>query len=154
MHLQGKKASALMTSSTEETLAQLADLALSEPVKPDPSLHQPGVTVQLEAAVISPARDSAEAVAAVVGKTVTPSEQGKYPTRETREVARVCLPSLNPEVLRTAAERHRQAQMSPYLHQVTAGTGSVLQCTMYIAHFFQYTLSQPTTPPCSAVDHG
>ena len=125
-HLQGKKASALMSSSTEETLTQLASLALSDPLKPEPSLGQPGVTVQLEAAVISPARDSAEAVAAVVANTVTPSEQGKYPTREAREVARVCLPGLNPEVLRTAAERHRQAQMSPYLHQVTDRTGSFL----------------------------
>lgn len=67
-----------------------------------------------------------EAVSAVAAGAATPSEQGKYPAKKNGDVKNgtkykslgAVIPTVNNEVLKTAAERHRQASMSPLLYQL------------------------------------
>merc|ERR1719192_914556 len=69
--------------------------------------------------------DSQEAVAAVASNTAKASEDGKYPKKDSKTEKIPHLPPVNGEGLRTAAERHRQGQMVPALHQLLT-TGELL----------------------------
>lgn len=55
------------------------------------------------------------------GVDVAPSEEGKYPTKKSTPPPppkSINIPDCHPEIHRTAIERHRQSQMSPYVHQL------------------------------------
>merc|ERR1719357_169208 len=113
MVTQGKKVPQLINSETEDALDQLSSMTLAD-IKDESGDFKDDVKNDA-------VRDSQEAVAAVATNTAKPSEQGKYPTRESK-MFKAQIPPVNSEVLRTAAERHRQAQMSPYLyHLLTTG---------------------------------
>lgn len=109
----GKKSVSLVSKETEETAEKLANLVLSEDKEEEMDKHV--------------ADDNNDAVAAVANKSVKPSENGKYPTNNKDKIKekireKACIPTVNNEVVRTAAERHRQAAMSPYLyHLLTTG---------------------------------
>ena len=105
MVTQGKKAAALIAGEAEEAAEQLAGMTLEET---DINIEPSGI-------VKDAATDSREAAAAVAANTARASEQGKYPAREAAEAV---IPTVSAEVLRTAAERHRQGCMVPALHQL------------------------------------
>ena len=108
----GKKIATIVSKETDETAERLANLALGE---------------EKDAKDI--ATDSMEAVAAVASNSVKPSENGKYPTKDMRKNSPIrdkpVIPVVNSEVVKTAAERHRQACMSPYLYNLLT-TGEIL----------------------------
>ena len=55
------------------------------------------------------------------GVDVAPSEEGKYPTKKASPPPppkSINIPDCHPEIHKTAIERHRQSQMSPYVHQL------------------------------------
>lgn len=55
------------------------------------------------------------------GVEVKPSEDGRYPNKDgkgAKIVRPIRIPDAHPEVYKTALERHRQAQMSPYVYQL------------------------------------
>ena len=104
-----------VTKETEETAKKLASLVLSDKDDKEP----------LEKDIVA---DNLEAVTAVANNSVKPSEAGKYPTKdEIKKSARtkVCIPTVNGEVARTAQERHRQGTMSPSLYNLLT-TGEIL----------------------------
>lgn len=115
MVTQGRKASALITGQSEEVVEQMGNLSLGSTVKGDEE------TVPK----LDPGKDSQEAVAAVASNTAKASEDGKYPEKDSKIEKTPHLPPVNGEVLRTAAERHRQGQMVPALHQLLT-TGELL----------------------------
>ena len=62
--------------------------------------------------------DTVDLVHAVAsGTVVEASAEGKYPGKESSLEA-IVIPTAPPDVKRTAAERHRQGQMSPYIYQI------------------------------------
>ena len=62
--------------------------------------------------------DTVDLVQAVAsGTDVEASAEGKYPGKESSLEA-IFIPTAPPDVKRTAAERHRQGQMSPYIYQI------------------------------------
>ena len=110
MVTQGRKASALITGQTEEVAEQMGNLSLDSTFKGNES--------EANERKLDLAKDSNEAVAAVASNTAKASEAGKYPVKEDKAEKTAHLPPVNGEVLRTAAERHRQGQMVPALHQL------------------------------------
>ena len=110
MVTQGRKASALITGQTEEVAEQMGNLSLDSTFKENES--------EATERKLDLAKDSNEAVAAVASNTAKASEAGKYPVKEDKAEKTAHLPPVNGEVLRTAAERHRQGQMVPALHQL------------------------------------
>ena len=109
---QGRKSSATINGQSEEVVEQMGSLSLREKAK-ETLPKQDLVT------------DSQEAVAAVASNTAKASEDGKYPKKDSKTEKIPHLPPVNGEVLRTAAERHRQGQMVPALHQLLT-TGELL----------------------------
>jgi len=105
----------LITGQSEEVVEQMGNLSLGSTVKGDEE------TVPK----LDPGKDSQEAVAAVASNTAKASEDGKYPEKDSKIEKTPHLPPVNGEVLRTAAERHRQGQMVPALHQLLT-TGELL----------------------------
>jgi len=109
--IAGRKVNNIIVKETNETIDGLASLSLVE-----------------ENDVKDTALDSMEAIAAVASNSVKPSENGKYPTKETKDSPikdKATIPLVNSEVIKTAAERHRQACMSPYLYNLLT-TGEIL----------------------------
>ena len=118
MVTQGRKASALITGQSEEVVEQMGNLSLGATVKEDKE--------EVSEAKLDLGKDSQEAVAAVASNTAKASEDGKYPGKDSKMEKKIPhLPPVNGEVLRTAAERHRQGQMVPALHQLLT-TGELL----------------------------
>ena len=116
-----KKSVSLVCKETEETAEKLANLVLTE--------DKPVIKEEDEEAEIKDkdvAEDNSDAVAAVVNNSVKPSENGKYPTKDKRKIPdKACIPAVNSEVVKTAADRHRQASMSPYLYNLLT-TGEMM----------------------------
>ena len=108
---QGRKASSLITGQSEEVLEKMGNLNLGSTVKSGE--EEVTATPKLDLG-----KDSQEAVAAVASNTAKASEDGKYPGKDSKTEKTPHLPPVNGEVLRTAAERHRQGQMVPALHQL------------------------------------
>ena len=117
MVTQGRKASALITGQSEEVVEQMGNLSLGSTVK--------GIEEEATVPKLDLGKDSQEAVAAVASNTAKASEDGKYPGKDSKMEQTPHLPPVNGEVLRTAAERHRQGQMVPALHQLLT-TGELL----------------------------
>ena len=111
-----KKPVSLISKETEETAEKLANLVLEE--------EERDVKVKDEPKDV--AEDNSDAVAAVVNNTDKPSENGKYQPKDKRIKAKKAkIPTPNGEVLKTAAERHRQGTMSTYLHNLLT-TGEMM----------------------------
>ena len=106
-----EKLETIVSKETEETAERLANLVLSE----ETNIKEESDTKSKDVAA-----DNKDAVAAVVSNSVKPSENGKYPGKEKKNKMKekACIPAINSEVLKTAAERHRQATMSPLLYNL------------------------------------
>ena len=106
-----EKPETMVSKETEETAERLANLVLSE----ETNIKEESDTKSKDVAA-----DNKDAVAAVVSNSVKPSENGKYPGKEKKNKVKekACIPAINSEVLKTAAERHRQATMSPLLYNL------------------------------------
>ena len=121
MVTQGRKASALIAGQSEEVVEQMGNLSLGSTTKGEEEEE-----VRAAAPKLDLGKDSQEAVAAVASNTARASEDGKYPGKDSKVEKKIPhLPPVNGEVLRTAAERHRQGQMVPALHQLLT-TGELL----------------------------
>ena len=112
------KSLSAVTRETEETAKKLASLVLSDKDEND-FMEKDG-----DKDIVA---DNLEAVTAVANNSVKPSEAGKYPQKaEEKKIIcnKVSIPIVNAEVVRTAAERHRQATMSPFLYNLL-NTGEI-----------------------------
>ena len=109
------KSLSAVTKETEETAKKLASLVLSDTDAKDSTSKDKDIV-----------SDNLEAVTAVANNSVKPSEDGKYPLKDGRKKNnKIVIPQVNLEVVKTAAERHRQGTMSPYLHHLLT-TGEML----------------------------
>ena len=112
------KSLSAVTKETEETAKKLASLVLSDKDEQENDVDK-------DKDIVS---DNLEAVTAVANNAVKPSEAGKYPQKAENKKSlsnKVSIPVVNVEVMKTAAERHRQATMSPFLYNLL-NTGEVL----------------------------
>ena len=115
-----KKPVSIISKETEETAEKLANLVLEEEKE-----EQEEVKVKEEPKDVT--EDNNDAVAAVVNNSDKPSENGKYQPRDKKKKGKdkARIPTPNKEVLKTAAERHKQGFMSPYLHNLLT-TGEMM----------------------------